>query len=262
METSSTERDWHSEPFRVLVTLGESTTAGGWSSSRERCWANVLADLISDFQDEPVRLVNSGIGANVISTRAPLYEYSGKPAANERIGKHVIAHDPDLLVISYGLNDARGGTPVEMLREELTSVINEIRRECDPLIVLPGPYYMTDFTSYEHFGFANHAVFESFNFVTAQVAEATGCLFVDVYNAYGGADWLVHHDGVHANDLGHRVIANEIFKVLAQHCSGLAARTKRLEHETERWRDESVLMADYGYTSRGKPTIGLPPGQG
>ena len=149
----------------------------------------MLADLISDFQDEPVRLVNSGIGANVISTRAPLYEYSGKPAANERIGKHVIAHDPDLLVISYGLNDARGGTPVEMLREELTGVINAIRRECDPLIVLPGPYYMTDFTSYEHFGFANHAVFESFNFVTAQVAEATGCLFVDVYNAYGGADW-------------------------------------------------------------------------
>ena len=212
METSSTERDWHSEPFRVLVTLGESTTAGGWSSSRERCWANVLADLISDFQDEPVRLVNSGIGANVISTRAPLYEYSGKPAANERIGRHVIAHDPDLLVISYGLNDARGGTPVEMFREELTSVINAIRRECDPLILLPGPYFMTDFTSYEHFGFANHAVFESFNLVTAQVAEATGCLFVDVYNAYGGADWLVHHDGVHANDLGHRVIAHEIFQ--------------------------------------------------
>ena len=101
----------------MLVTLGESTTAGGWSSSRERCWANVLADLISDFQDEPVKLVNSGIGANVISTRAPLYEYSGKPAANERIGKHVIEHDPDLLVVSYGLNDARGGTPVEMFRE-------------------------------------------------------------------------------------------------------------------------------------------------
>ena len=135
MESSSKVRDWHSEPFRVLVTLGESTTAGGWSSSRERCWANVLADLISDFQDEPVKLVNSGIGANVISTQAPLYEFSGKPAANERVGKHVIAHDPDLLVISYGLNDARGGTPVEMFREELTSVIDAIRKECDPLIV-------------------------------------------------------------------------------------------------------------------------------
>ena len=178
MKSSSKVRDWHSEPFRVLVTLGESTTAGGWSSSRERCWANVLADLISDFQDEPVKLVNSGIGANVISTQAPLYEFSGKPAANERVGKHVIAHDPDLLVISYGLNDARGGTPVEMFREELTSVIDAIR-EGDAIrwSCLPGPYYMTDFTSYEHFGFANHAVFESFNFVTAQVAEATDCLF-------------------------------------------------------------------------------------
>ena len=78
MESTSRVRDWHSEPFRVLVTLGESTTAGGWSSSRERCWANVLADLISDFQDEPVKLVNSGIGANVISTRGAAVRVLGQ----------------------------------------------------------------------------------------------------------------------------------------------------------------------------------------
>ena len=114
--------DWHPQPFRKLVTLGESTTAGGWSSVRERSWPHVLAALISDFQDDPVELVNTGIGANVISTRVPCYSYSGKPAANERVQKHVTNHDPDLLVISYGLNDARGGTPAELFRREMTSV--------------------------------------------------------------------------------------------------------------------------------------------
>ena len=112
------KRDWHSEEFKVLVTLGESTTAGGWSSSRERCWASRLAALISDVQAAPVKLVNSGIGANVISTRSPCYEHSGKPAATERLDKHVIPHHPDLLIISYGLNDARGGTPLELFAEE------------------------------------------------------------------------------------------------------------------------------------------------
>ena len=58
---------------------------------------------------------------------------------------------------------------------------------------------------------------------------------------------MVHYDGVHANDLGHRLIAHEIFQTLAQNCSGLALRTKRLEETSDRWRDESVLMADYGY---------------
>ena len=68
--------DLREEPFQVLVTLGESTTAGGWSSNRQRCWASRLADLINDMQEEPVQLFNVGIGANVISTLSPAYEQS------------------------------------------------------------------------------------------------------------------------------------------------------------------------------------------
>ena len=79
------KRDWHDKEFEVLVALGESTTAGGWSTDRQRCWASRLAWFISDVQSKPVRLINSGIGANVISTRSPAYEYSGKPAASERL---------------------------------------------------------------------------------------------------------------------------------------------------------------------------------
>ena len=30
----------------------------------------------------------------------------------ERYQKHVLDHHPDLVLISYGLNDARGGTPL------------------------------------------------------------------------------------------------------------------------------------------------------
>ncbi len=68
------------------------------------------------------------------------------------------------------------------------------------------------------------------------------CLFVDLLAAYGDADWLVHHDGVHANDLGHRVVANKIFEVLAANCSGLSLATRKLEEEIPPWRDESTLQ--------------------
>ncbi len=248
------KHDWHSEEFKVLVTLGESTTAGGWSSSRERCWASRLAALISDVQSHPVKLVNSGIGANVISTRSPCYEYSGKPAATERLDKHVIAHNPDLLVVSYGLNDGRGGTPLDLFAEEMEGIIDYVRGRCSPLIVLLGPYFQTDFElGAPHFGHGSLEICRAYNDRTAHLARSTDCLFVDLLAAYDEAEWMVHGDGCHANDLGHLVVANEIFKVLAQNCSGLAKHTKEMEKHIPAWRDESTLAADYGY-ALGQPT--------
>ena len=93
-----------------------------------------------------MRVVNSGIGANLIARRSPAYEESGKPAADERLDKHVLSHDPDLLAISYGLNDARGGTPLAQFCEDLALLVGRVRQRGNPLILLLGPYFMTDFT--------------------------------------------------------------------------------------------------------------------
>ncbi len=231
-----------------MVALGESTTAGGWSTTPDRCWVSVLGSLINDFQSVPVEVVNSGIGANVISTRSPAYEHSGKPAAEERLDRHVIAHRPDLLIISYGLNDARGGTPLDLFREELVDLVRRVREHIEPVIVLPGPYYMTDFTlggtSWSH---ADLSLFKRFNHAVAGAAAEQACLYVDLLAANGGTDWMVHYDGVHQNDLGHRIAANRIFEILAQNCSCLAKKTRKAEKTSERWRDESTLRAEYGH---------------
>src|SRR5262245_9717890 len=216
------KRDWWDKPFRMLVTLGESTTAGGWASCRERSWANQLARLINEFQRIPVQLVNVGIGGNVISKRSPAYEHSGKPAALERLDRHVLHHQPDLLVVSYGLNDARGGTPVDLFAGELRALVDRVRERIRPLLVLVGPYYMTGFDKFgPHWNHASLETFHRYNEAIGKVATAKDCLFVDLLATYGNAGWLVHHDGVHANDLGHRLVANKIFEVLASSCSCL-----------------------------------------
>ena len=159
------KKDWRTEEFRCLVALGESTTAGGWSTAQQQSWVSVLGNLIGDFQDAPVHVVNSGIGANVISTHSPAYEHSGKPAANERLDKHVIAHKPDLLIISYGLNDARGGTPVEQFCTDLGILVKRVRKQIDPLILLPGPYFMTDFSvGGQAWSCADLTLFKKYNF--------------------------------------------------------------------------------------------------
>ena len=243
------KRDWWNKEFRALFTLGESTTAGGWSSSRERCWATQLARMINEYQRVPLQLVNQGIGANVISTRSPCYPTSGKPAASERLDQHVLNYRangnsllPDLLVISYGLNDARGGTPIDLFCSEMEELVNRVRERIHPLIVLLGPYYMHDFTlGGPQWSHGNLDVFHDYNRAIMQLAKRLDCLFTDLLSAYDEADWLVHHDGCHANDLGHRVVANKIFEVLASNCSGLALETKALEKEIIPWRDESTL---------------------
>lgn len=242
------KQDWKVEEFQMMVALGESTTAGGWSTAPNRCWVRILAELISDFQSSPMLFVNSGIGANVISTRSPCYEHSGKPAADERLDKHAISHAPDLLIISYGLNDARGGTPLDFFGERLTHLVHCVRERVEPVIVLPGPYYMTDFmVGGEPWSHADLSIFKRYNEAIADVAAEQGCLYVDLLAANGETDWMVHHDGVHQNDLGHRIVANRIFEVLAQNCSCLAKRTKDAERTSPRWRDESTLQADYGH---------------
>jgi lysophospholipase L1-like esterase len=238
-------RDWWSEEFRMMVAIGESTTAGGWSTSRSRCWVSLLANLISDYQSQPVELVNVGIGANVISRRSPCYGYASKPAGNERIDEHVMAHHPDLVIVSYGLNDARGGTPVQLFVEELVALIHSVREKSSALIVLLGPYYITDFAlGGEGWAHADLHLLHDFNQAIVKVAEQENCLFVDVLAANGETDWMVHYDGVHANDLGHRIIANTVFEILAQNCSCLARHTKELEKTSPRWRDESTLKSE------------------
>jgi lysophospholipase L1-like esterase len=226
------KRDWYAKEFTKLVTLGESTTAGMCASTPDRCWAQRLADTINEQQRVPVQLVNSGIGANVISTKSREYEHSAKPAASERLDGDVIAHKPDLLVIAYGLNDARCATPLDLFCDEMRSLVDRVRAVIQPLIVLPGPYYMTDFTETNggpRWAQGSLESFYQFNVGIEQVAAEKDCLYVNLLESYRQADWMIHFDGCHANDLGHRIVANKIFELLASNCSGLALETKTLE---------------------------------
>jgi lysophospholipase L1-like esterase len=247
------KKDWWPDEFRVMMTLGASITAGGWSSSRERCWANLLTSMISDYQRTPVHLINLGIGANVLSRKSAAYDFSAKPAADERLDEHVLAYKangnpllPDLLIIIYGLNEARGGTPISVYVEEMARLVARVREKANPLIVLLGLYFMLDFDlGGPEWGHADLAMLHQYNQALQQCAAENGCLFVDLLAAYGDADWLVHHDGVHANDLGHRIIADKIFEVLAQNCSGLAKESRYLETQTIPWRDEAALQIQW-----------------
>jgi lysophospholipase L1-like esterase len=234
-------RDYRSQPFERLVILGESTVAGGsWVAEPTHRFADVLVDLIQTVQDAPLHYVNSGIGANAISTRSPGYPNSAKPSAMERYRDDVIAHDPDLFVFCYGLNDMRAGMDVGEFIEDASAILTDVKAVCDPVIVLTTIYHMTGWRSFPPFDVGGPELNATYNESIAALAGDVDGLFADVWRAQGEADWLINPDGVHANRVGNMLIAHEVFATLARNCSCLTNATFDVDMTTDWTRDTTA----------------------
>jgi len=217
------QTDLRAEPVSRAVALGESTTWGYSVSAKEQCWANRTVALLEEFQGEPIELINQGIGANVLTRECPSYEHSSGPAALERVDAEVTALEPDLVFLSYGLNDSRGGTTPEDFREAYQELVDGIRAKIDPLIVVLNVYYMHEVMyAHEHWDASNYDVTEVFNVVIRQLAETNGLVHADIYAAEVGVDWIIDEDHCHPNDLGHRLIAHQVFGAIVRNCSFVA----------------------------------------
>lgn len=234
------KRDYCAQPFRKLVTFGESHTSGISATRREWGWAPLLKSLIDQFQESPVTLLNQGIGGDILSKDCPVYQdsYQGnRPIAIERYKKHVIEEAPDLVVMSFGYNDMRAGTPVEAFERDLLMILKDIQQQTESVIVLLDTYFIPEAGWSDRTGGTesgdnwDKGVSQTqvlFNKALQDTAHTLDILYAEVSKAQGGAEWMIcNPDGrgdLHANDLGHRVIANKIFEVLASNCSGLSLK--------------------------------------
>jgi len=217
------QKDMRAEPVKRVIALGESTTWGYSVSSKDKCWVNQVVSALEEFQGEKIELINQGIGSNVLTPECPAYDSSAKPSALERVDEEVIALEPDLLFLSYGLNDSRGGTTPAVFRKAYQELIDRIRAEIDPVIVIVNTYYMHE-VLYDQapWDAGDYDVNEVYNLVTKQIAEANDLILADVYAAEIGVDWIIDMDHCHPNDLGHRIIANRVFEAIVRNCSFVA----------------------------------------
>jgi lysophospholipase L1-like esterase len=113
------------------------------------------------------------------------------------------------------------------------------------VVVVLNAYFMTDFDRYDPFKLGSIATFRAFNAAEEDLARECDVLFADVFDAEGMAPWTIDPDGVHANNLGHRLVANKVFETLAKNCSCLAASSVEARKSFAPWRDESVLKKLY-----------------
>jgi lysophospholipase L1-like esterase len=226
-----------------MVVLGDSIAYGMCATEPRHEWAQVAANLLRDFQDEDLVVLNRGLPAGVISPRCPGYRESAKPSLIERYRRHCIDLQPDLVVIAEGLNDMRSGMPLGEYVEDLEHIVGDIRDQTRALIVLLGVYHQTygvganDPTVYPTWSRWSHEVAATFERSIELVAARFDAIFVDTLRIMGGADWLLHVDACHMNDLGHVLVGNGVFEAIARRTLSLASSTFRTIQE----RDVSIL---------------------
>ncbi len=243
-----------SGPYKSLVVLGESTVeGGGWLTGPEERWADLLWKLLETAQEEKIEYFNAGVGASVISPKSPGYEASIKPSAAEHLDEDVIDHNPDLVVIAYGLNDMRGGMTVPDFRVELVEVIERVQKATNARIVIANVYYQSAFCYYQPFDKGSIAKTKEYNQMLLEVAEEKGCLYSDIYSAEGEKDHLIHADSVHANKVGNMIIANKVFETIVLASPGITKKVDERDAGTEwtrivtTWQNQGIEPSHQSY---------------
>ena len=203
-----------------IVTFGDSITEGRCASVPEKCWASMVTSMLERFKGSAIELINQGVSSSILCKETPAYEYAANPCGLERLQRDIIDKRPDLVIIAYGFNDARGGTSKEVFQRDYQEMIDQIRGVYDPMIVVVNLYHMHEmfYHNCEHWDYSNYEVTEEFNLILCQLAEKNDLIYADVYAAQKGIDWAVCEDHCHPNDLGHLLIANRIFEAIARNC--------------------------------------------
>ncbi len=229
-------------PYRSLVVLGESNVQGGpWLARQEERWADILHGLIETAQEQPLAYHNAGLSASVISPNSPGYAASAKPSASERLDDEVIAHNPDLVAVAYGLNDMRAGMPLEDFRQQVEGIIERVYAALPARIVIVNVYHMTGYEYYPPFDKGGLVSAKRYNWALAEIAARLDCVYADVWQAAGQKNHVIHFDTVHSNKIGNMLIAHKVFEAVVHASPGIAANVKARDRDTE-WTKECLEL--------------------
>jgi len=131
-------------------------------------------------------------------------------------------------------------------REDMATIIRHVKEACAPLTVLTTIYYMTGWKSWPPYDKGSVELTLRYNDCLRGLAAEFDCILADVWAGEGGADWLIHYDGVHANKVGNLVIAHRVFEALAQHASGLTNWTFVQDRDTKWTQETTKRRAEVG----------------
>ncbi len=179
--------------YRTVVAFGDSIVAG---YQQPEGWPEILGrDLAGRYSD--VSVLNAGISGNT----------AGDGIA--RLRRDVLAHQPDLVLIAFGLNDMKNGVSLSRFEKDLSEIVGEI--------VVSGarPVLLTTTRLQRGASMLARVNPAPFNKSIRTLAVEKDIPLIDVNDEFKGLntpEYLI--DAAHPNAEGYRVIADIIRKGL------------------------------------------------
>lgn len=167
----------------TIVAFGDSVTHGSFliGCDYEAVYWNVLKQKINAVRDFiPVNVINAGIGG--ISAVTSI----------ERMDKQVLAHNPDLVIVCFGLNDVNGELDVYL--DSLKTIFEKCKAaDTDVIFMTPNMLntYVADDTPKQHYEYAkitaefqNNGRMDLYMEKAKELAEEMGVPVCDCYSKW------------------------------------------------------------------------------
>lgn len=206
-----------------IVMFGDSTTA-----ERPGAVEKVYADRVREALPSlgcTLSVQNAGVGSNTTKN------------ARDRFAREVLAHQPRVVVIQFGLNDAavdvwkeppatEPRVPLLEYEQNLRWMIATLReRRIKPVLMTTNPirwtaklrdlYGKPPYRPEDPAGF-DAPVLASYNEAVRKLAAELTVPLVDVHAAFTARNAELLLDGLHPNDAGHQVIAELLVPILRE----------------------------------------------
>ncbi len=209
------------KPFVVLV-WGDSIAASGWPALAER-YFNVVLNT-----GRPIRVINKGVPGLCTTGARQLFE------------KSVMSEKADLVIMQFGLNDARhagvrGPLPLatpEEFERNLFAMIRAVRARMKARVVLFGNHATRSFLKLPT-GLPYDKARACYNAASRRVGLRERVPYHDmskVLAAFGlGTHEVVSDDGVHLSPLGQRAYAQfaaNLIREMPDHAGGFVPGEK------------------------------------
>lgn len=215
------------QPPVLIVAYGDSVTQGV-TEHRYLDGRNVYHGLLQRkleamFPATTFSTINAGVAGETASQ------------ALERLERDVLRHDPDLVLMGFGLNDALSGfEKLEFFKEALREIISRIRRNTSADIILLTPPMMASRSNFrihpEHEGLAeaimetqNGGVLKKYVEAIRRIASEQQAGLADIYGewerlAEEGLDmnlWLINGLN-HPDERGHQLAASLVLELISK----------------------------------------------
>jgi len=201
----------------VIAAFGDSITQAA-SVPEEQRWPNLLAALLRQrLSARDVTVINAGVGGN--TAREGL----------ARMERDVLPHQPDVVLVEFGGNDATPEPDRHVPLEEYTAILATLRGRLSPdtaMVLLTFPPVIDAWHCWLGNPFfaergGQDVFLETYREATRRFAREQGLLLIDIDRALrracaaGGIERYILPDGVHLTADGNRIVAETVSRELA-----------------------------------------------